>query len=431
MRVAVLGAGYAGVISAHKLADRLPTDVELIVVDQHGEHLVQHEVHRVLRRPALANVISIPLGDLLDRPEIVIGRVTGVDPEAGVVILADGGRLTYDFGVVALGAVPAFYDLPGVEQHATPLKSIDHAKTIRRRFLEVCDLAPTAPNTIVGARADGNEPDPDGRGPHPSHTDNGMGDPPATDVPRVVIGGAGLSGIQVAGELSALARERGVDVEVFLLERARTVAPTFPENFQTAVATELLDRGVTVRTGATVQKATSEWIHTDEGEIAYDQFVWTGGITGAAVLGCKRPTVGHTLRLTDRTFFAGDAAHIVDSNGKAVPDSAQTAVRQAQVVAENVAKLVTYEQTGGLFEPRLRSYTYDEVGWLVSVGDGAVAQIGPSVVRGRAAKALKTSVGAGYLSSIGAMRAAVDMVNQAVGIADDVNDDPPEDTGGV
>ena len=51
----------------------------------------------------------------------------------------------------------------------------------------------------------------------------------------------------------------------------------------------------------------------------------------------------------------------------------------------------------------------------MSVGDGAVAQVGPTVVTGQAAKALKTSVGAGYLSSVGAVENAVDLVREEVG----------------
>jgi NADH dehydrogenase len=51
-------------------------------------------------------------------------------------------------------------------------------------------------------------------------------------------------------------------------------------------------------------------------------------------------------------------------------------------------------------------------GWIVSVGDGAIAQVGPKVVTGTAAKALKASVGAGYLSSVRAIRQATELVGE-------------------
>jgi len=408
MRVAVLGAGYAGVVAARTLEDRLPGDVELVVVDDSGDHLVQHEVHRVIRRPSLADEIRIPLSELLDRATVRTGCVTDLDPVEGRATLADGSDLSYDYGILALGAETAFYGLPGVKEHATPLKRVSHARTIRDRFLEVCELAGPTDAGLESTGGSVASNDGDARS---------VTDPPATDIPRVVVVGAGLSGIQVAGELATLADERGAGVEVLLLEQADDVAPAFPANFQAAVREELLERGVTIRTGATVREATGEWIHTDEGELAYDQFVWTGGIESDDAIDGERPVVEHTLRLTDRTVVAGDAARVVDRQGKAVPDSSRTAIRQASVAAENVARLVEYERDGGLFEPRLESYTDSELGWLVSVGNGAVAQVGPTVWTGRAAKAMKTTVGAGYLSSIGAVRNAVDLVNEEVGIA--------------
>jgi len=48
----------------------------------------------------------------------------------------------------------------------------------------------------------------------------------------IVVGGAGLSGIQTAGELAALANEAGIQTNITLIEQQPTVAPNFPENFQ-------------------------------------------------------------------------------------------------------------------------------------------------------------------------------------------------------
>jgi len=224
--------------------------------------------------------------------------------------------------------------------------------------------------------------------------------------------------VQVAGELAAFARERDADgVTVTLLERLDSVAPAFPANFQEAVREELEARDVVVRTSAAVARATDDAVELDSGErFDYDQLVWTGGIRGPDALDGERPAVRTDLRLGDRTFAVGDAARVVDADGQAVPASAQAAVREARVVGENLARLVEHDREGdGVFEPRLDPFAFDSPGWLVSVGAGAVAQVGPTVVRGRAAKALKTTVGAGYLSSVGAVRNAADLVSEEVG----------------
>jgi NADH dehydrogenase len=379
MLVAVLGAGYAGLTLARTLERTLPSDVDLVVIDESTDHLVQHELHRVVRRPGLADEITVALTDALDC-EVRRATVTDVDADAGVTTLETPGgteeTLDYDVGAVCLGAETAFYGLEGVREHATPLKRLADAREIRRDFLDLAD-----------------------------------GD-------RVVVGGAGLSGIQVAGELAALAGEEAIDAEVCLLEQAAEVAPAFPASFQRAVHDALLDAGVSVRTGTAIERADAESITLATGErLDYDQFVWTGGIRGSPALDDDRPVVRADLRLGESTFAVGDAARVVDSEGAAVPASAAAAVREAGVAADNFRALVEHRHTdGGGFEPRLSRYRFDVPGWLVSVGDDAVAKVGPTVLIGRPALALKTTVGAGYLGSVGAIREATDLVREELGI---------------
>lgn len=369
MRVAVLGAGYAGVTLARRLETALPDPVDLTVVDDTGTHLVRHEVHRVIRRPSVAAAIEVPLGDVFDRADVVTDRVERIDTAARTATLADGDALDYDYAAVCLGSETTFYDLPGVAAHATPLKEIADAERIRADFLD-CD----------------------------------PGD-------RFVVGGAGLSGVQVAGELAALARETDADAEIVLLEQLDRVAPNFPPNFGRAVRDELESRGVDVRTNETVVRATDETVHLDAGALSYEGFVWTGGIEGRNAMGRERPPVRNDLRLDRSTFVLGDAARVVDADGEAVPASASAAVREARTAATNLARLVRHDlNEGGDFEPRLDPYRFDAPGWIVSVGDGAVAQLGGTVVTGGAAKAMKATVGARHLGSVGAIRRAVDLV---------------------
>ena len=377
MHVAVLGAGYAGISLTRKLETALPPEDDITLVDERDTHLVQHLVHRVVSHPSLAADLQLPVTDLLDRATFRQSEVTDFDADTGTVELADGS-LSADYLAVCFGAQTAFYDLPGVRDHATPLKRVEHADRIRADF----------------------EPIQDSGG-------------------SVVVGGAGLSGIQIAGELAAMAEDAPGDVEINLVERLDTVAPNFPAAFQRAVDEELRDRGVVVHTGRAVESADDDSLSFADGdELEYDQFVWTGGLAGQDAVGGDRPAVRADLRLGDRAFVAGDAARVVDSDGQPVPASAQTAVRQADVAATNIGKLLGHERTGDGFAPRLDRYRYTELGWLVSVGDGAVAQVGGQIVRGPAAKALKTTVGAGYLTSVGAIENASQYVREKVGGAE-------------
>ncbi|MFW6321603.1 MAG: NAD(P)/FAD-dependent oxidoreductase, partial [Halohasta sp.] len=249
MHVVVLGAGYAGVTLTRKLEASLPAAADLTLVDESDSHLVQHEVHRVIRRPSIVDAIEIPLDSLFDRAEVVTARIETVDTDANRVDLDTGETLEYDYGALCVGAETAFYDLPGVESHGVPLKSVDDAQAIRRAALDAIDGGEHA---------------------------------------RFVVGGAGLSGVQVAGELATLAREEGAAdrIEVVVLEALGSVAPAFPEAFQRAVDAELAARDIEVRTETAVVEATEETIETrqestgTERSIDYDLFVWTGGIGG-------------------------------------------------------------------------------------------------------------------------------------------------------
>lgn len=374
MRVLVLGAGYAGVVLTRALEDALPRDVELVVVDESAHHLVQHELHRLVRHPGFAETITIPLSALFDRATIRTATVTNVDREARTVDLDGGDRLTYDVAAVCLGAQTDFYGMRDVEAHAHPLKRITDAEAIRRDALATLDR----------------------------------------DSSRFVVCGAGLAGVQLAGELAALVDETDASADVVLLEQADRVAPTFDERFGRALRDELTLRGVDVRTDRTVTGATADAVQlADEAAVPYDVLAWTGGIRGPDATAGDRPSVRSSLALDDHTFVLGDAARVVDDEGRQVPASAQAAVRMAGVAAENVARVVADDHGG--FRPRFDRFVFDAPGWLVSVGDGAVAQVGSTVVRGSAAKALEAGVGARYLASAGAIREAVSLVRETYG----------------
>lgn len=373
MQVLVLGGGYAGLLVATKLERRLPEDVSLTLVDDTGEHLVQHELHRTIRRPEYAEDIAIPLEELLDRATLRQTVVSQVDRQTRSVHLADGGTLEYDYCAVCLGAATAHHAIPGVAEHGTPLKTLEDAATIRRDFEAVLEA--------------------------------GGG--------TVVVGGAGLSGVQVAGELAAMARERDpvTATRIVLLEQEASVAPTFPENFRRAVHEELLANDVDVRTDATVTAVDESAIQLAAGDtLAYDQFVWTGGIRGSDALGGDRPVVRADLRLDDHTFALGDAVRVVDADGEAVPASAAAAIRAADTATDNVVAAVRAAENHEFVE--YRKWNWESPGWLVSVGDGAVAQFGPQVFTGPVANVIKSAVGVTYLAEHGSLRHAASLLRE-------------------
>ena len=387
MRVLVLGAGYAGLAAARRLERTLPAGVELVVVDESEHHVVRHEIHRLVRRPDLADDLRIPLRSVLDRAVLRRDRVQAVDVDERAVDLASGARLDFDYAAVCLGSVTADHGLPGVAEHGLRLETPADAARVRE-----------AATAAIESRG------------------------------RIVVGGAGLTGVQVAGEIAELADEAGrlAEVDVVLVERLDSVAPGFPRPFREAIAEELAAREVEVRTGTAVEAATAETLETASGAFGYDAFVWTGGIRGPAAMGGERLEVPGTLRGSDGVFVVGDAARVVDRDGEVVPASAQAAVREGRLAARNVRRLVEADLGGDrVFDPRLDVLSFSPRGWVVSVGDGTVAQVGPTVLRGAPALAVKASVGLGYLRSVASIREAVELVVDEFG-----GDRPRRDPGG-
>ncbi|MFT4883731.1 MAG: NADH dehydrogenase [Natronomonas sp.] len=383
MRVVVFGAGYAGLTVTHRLERRLPDDVDIVVVDESATHLLQHELHRVIRRPSLAEMITVPLEEALDRAEIRQARVTAIDAERMEATLeTDDGEetLEYDAAAVCLGAQTDFYGIPSLRESAIPLKRLDDAEGIHDRAI-------------------------------------------ADETTNVIVGGAGLSGIQAAGELAAFSSEADLDLDVTLVEMADHVAPGFNTTFAAALRRELEARDVRIEVGATVAEAGTDTVHLEDGRtLPYDLLVWTGGIRGPDALSGERATPGSDLAVGKATFVVGDAAEVVDQAGVTAPASAQTAVRQARVASTNIQRVVNNrrveDEAPPEDAPRFVTYEYDSPGWVVSVGDGAVATVGPVVLSGDPARAAKAAIGASHLSSVGAIESAEELVRNELGWPD-------------
>ncbi|OIB56998.1 NAD(P)/FAD-dependent oxidoreductase [Natrialba sp. SSL1] len=403
MHVVVLGGGYAGLTLTRELEKRVPTDanLELTLVNDSPDHLVQHELHRVLRRPELANAITVSLPAVLDRATVRVARVEALDRERQTIRLSDG-TLSYDIAAVCLGAQTATHGLEGVREHAIPFKCLGDAFAVRRRAREALRVR-------------------------------------HQDTPQFVVCGGGLSGIQVAGELAALVREgHGSNADatpsVTLLEQLDTVAPQFDAPFQRAVTAALESVGVTVRTGTAVTRVTPSAVGLESGEeLPAECVVWTGGIRGTDALDRERPMVGPALELDERTFVLGDAALMTDVEGAAVPASAQSAIQAARALAPTIAGLVSGERddseerdrgsgpesvsvsvSASVSASASANFAFDSPGWVVSVGDDAVAQVGSRVLTGRGARLLKSGVRLRYLAEVGAADRAAALAREEI-----------------
>jgi NADH dehydrogenase len=392
-RVVVLGAGYAGVGAVQSFLEAAPPGAELVWVSETDYHLVLHEVHRVIRKPGVESKVTIPVDEVAPEAEFVEGTVEGVDVAERTVDLAGGDPVDYDYLLVCLGSATAFYGIEGLREQSLTLKSLDDAR-------EIHDAVRTAAD-----------------------------DASANDPARVVVGGAGLSGIQCAGEVAGWRDDTDAPVEVALVEGLDRVFPNNDPEVQGALRSRLEEADVEIHTGEFISAVDEETVYVGGGEdrepteMPYDVLVWTGGITGqeaAANTGVDQDRRSHRLEAAtnfqtsdDRVFAVGDAA-LVDQDGDVAPPTAQAAWDAAEVAGENLARAVEGRP--------LRTWRHEDKGTLVSVGHDAVAHrvavpvleaVLPRTFGGPVARALKKAVACRWIADVStptrALRAWSDM----------------------
>jgi NADH dehydrogenase len=367
--VVVLGAGYAGAGAIKSLENHLDGDADIVWVADHEYHLVLHESHRVIRNPDVRG--SVRLGvDEIKSPgtRFIRGSVTGLDTAEREISLDDGSTVSYDYALVALGSRTAYYGIPGLDEHSLTLKSLDDALSIHERVKEA-------------AR-------------------EGTPEDPAT----IVVGGAGLSGIQTAGEIAEFRDSRRAPVEIHLLEALEEIFPGNDPELQGALRKRLVERGIEISTANPITEADDGAIYFDSGDpLEYDVFVWTGGITGRDCLtdsdlenDHNRVNADANFRTSnDRVFAIGDSA-IIDLGDTPAPPTAQAAWQAAEVAGKNLAR----ETRGQVLD----TWTYENKGTLISVGEAAVAHGIPGVpigtFGGPAAKLLKKGVAARWIADM-------------------------------
>ncbi|GAD53551.1 LOW QUALITY PROTEIN: NADH dehydrogenase [Halarchaeum acidiphilum MH1-52-1] len=380
-RVVVLGAGYAGAGAINSLQKHLPERAELTWIAENDYHFVLHESHRIIRDAGVQDKLTIPVAEIADpETEFVQGEVVDVDVDERVVELADESTVDYDYVLVAIGSETATYGIDGMAEHPLTLKSREDALEIHEQVRE--------------AARDATRDDP----------------------AQVVIGGAGLSGIQSAGEVAEFRDENHAPIDVTLVEALPEIFPPGNAEIQGALRHRLEQRDIDTLTDDPITAATADHIEFDErDDLDYDVFLWTGGVTGPSELSDvdlekehNRLNASSNLRTEDERVFAIGDNSLVDQGENPAPPTAQAAWQSADVVGKNIAAAIEGRP--------LERWTYDDQGTLISIGEEAVAhQVSFNGLNspietfgGPAAKNLKKAAAARWINKITGPKRVID-----------------------
>lgn len=178
----ILSGGFAGYTAAKQLCKmtRQRDDVGIIVISRESFFTFWPMLAGCISNDIDTKNVAQPLRRALIRDGASCRRaeVEGVDVDVErQYVTADAREFPYDHLAVALGAEPAYFSIPGVQEYALSLKGIGAAEEIRNRVIERYE------ETMLS-----------------------RGDVSDSHLSFVVIGG-GAIGVEVASELHALVHD--------------------------------------------------------------------------------------------------------------------------------------------------------------------------------------------------------------------------------
>ncbi|MGA5194380.1 NAD(P)/FAD-dependent oxidoreductase [Streptomyces exfoliatus] len=306
--VAVIGGGYGGAA----VAKALDTEADVVLVEPKDAFVHAAGSLRALVRPDWAENIFFPYDRLLSRGRVVRERAASVDARG--VTLASGGRIDADYVVLATGSAypyPAKFDTDSAAE-ALGLLRDTHGEL---------------------ARAD-----------------------------RVLIGGAGPVGLELAGEIKAVWPGKRVTI----VDPATELMPGFAAGLREDLCRQLDALGVELLLGtapaeeppAGPGRAGAFTVATTDGrEIGAD--IWFrchgvrvhGGFLGtdlaAALTATGQVRVDELLRVEgqERVYAVGDVTDVAEAK------MAGYAMQHAEVVARNILAQVRGERPEATYRP--------------------------------------------------------------------------------
>ena len=358
-RIVIVGGGYVGMYTALRLQKKLRGgEAEITVVDPQPHMTYQPFLPEAAAGSIEPRHVVVPLRRVLRKCQVLTGRVTTISNAAREVTveLADGHvtALGFDVLVVAPGSVARTLPIPGLAEHGIAFKTIGEAIFLRNHVLSRLDAADTTIDPMLRQRL----------------------------LTFMVVGG-GYAGVEALAELADMARYASRyyptidrdDIRWILVEATGRIMPEVSPKMGRYTVERLLDSDIEVNLDTRVKSMVGGHVELDDGqEFDTDTIIWTAGVKPSPMLDhtdLPRDDRGRldchaTLQVRDLpgVFSAGDCAGVPDLS-KDDPEartspSAQHAVRQAKVLADNVV--------AHLRQRPLKEYKHSYAGSVASLG---------------------------------------------------------------
>jgi NADH dehydrogenase len=360
-RIIIVGGGFGGVKCAQTLL-RECGEAEIVLFNAENHMVFSPLLAEVVGSSISPLDVVVPLRQLLPGIFCRTEEVCQVDLAANAIeYWADDGdcsRMPYDQLVLACGNSTNLNIVPGMADHAFPLKSVGDAAALRSQIIQEMERAE------VCADADRKR----------------------WHLTFIIVGG-GYSGAEAAGEINDLVRSSARyfhnfardEVQVILIHSRDQILPEISPNLRTFAAKKMQQAGVTLLLNARVSSATPQGVGLQDGRfIRGGTVVCTiGNSSNPLVDALNVPKEKGRLR-TDpdmrmsgfqNVWAIGDCGYIINAHdGQPSPTTGQFAERQGRQCAQNIARVLRRHPT--------RPFAFKALGELCSIGGhNAVADL--------------------------------------------------------
>jgi NADH dehydrogenase len=354
-RVVIIGSGFGGLFAAKALRR---ADVDVTVVSRTTHHLFQPLLYQVATGILSEGEIAPATREILKgqrNARVLLGEVSSIDVAARTVTseAPTGSTVTpYDSLIVAAGATQSYFGNDQFADFAPGMKSIDDALELRGRIFGAFEMAELATD--------------------PDEIDRWL---------TFVVVGAGPTGVEMAGQISELARRtlpgdfRNIDpatARVILLDAAPAVLGTFGEKLSERAAKQLRRIKVDVQLDAKVVNMDASGIEVQDKDGAHRRIpsmckIWAAGVAGSPLGRQLAEQTGAELDRAGRIHVQPDCSlpghpeiYVVGDMMAAQPGVAQVAIQGGRYAAKSIRRRINGKSP-------LQPFVYKDKGSMATV----------------------------------------------------------------
>ncbi len=336
-RIVILGGGFAGTGAALRLERLFRRDdsVEIVLVDAENFFVFTPLLPEVPSGSLQPKHIVFPHRALLRKTKVRQAEIRAIDLDRRFVVashcqMCGNFEVPFDHLVLAFGAVPNFFGLPGVAENALTIKSLADATALHAHVVDKLEHADLQDDADL-----------------------------RRELLTFVVAGGGFAGVETIAELNDFVRACGryyprvqpEEPRLVLVQSGQRILPEVSEKLSAYALRKLRQRGVEVVLEARVKECTATEVRLSNGDLIRTRtLVWSAGLAPCQILAsvdlpknAGKIQVEQTLQVKDRPgiWALGDCAAVPDLvPGKSCPPTAQHAIRQGRLIADNIAAAI-------------------------------------------------------------------------------------------